>query len=109
MRNPFVIAIIVAVIVVFAFAAVALSGCTAKEPQRIPDPWSENCSAGTYAIFNTSDTSGANASCEAPRACSNESDCAYLEIGKLPPRVGACVAGSCKAYCGSGIIRECYN
>jgi hypothetical protein len=104
MRNPFVIAIIVAAIAVFA-----LSGCAAKEPQRIQDPWSENCSAGTYAIFGTSDTSGANVSCEAPHACSNETDCAYLEIGKLPPRVGACVAGACRAYCGSGIIRECYN
>src|SRR4029453_6667211 len=60
-----------------------LYGCTQK-PEGIRDPWSANCSSGTYSV---------NGSCEQPRSCVSDSDCSYLEVGKLPPRSGICVSG----------------
>ncbi len=74
------------------------------------DYWSERCPAEEYGIYN--DSLGVNEtnffiSCEPLRNCSSNMDCDYLAIGKLPPRSGVCLGGSCKAYCGSGILQEC--
>lgn len=81
-----------------------LSGCISGGPRTIQDPWSRNCTAGSYAVFE-----GEGISCEEPRACSSDSECAYLDVGELPPRAGACSGGRCTAYCGSGILTECAN
>ncbi len=66
------------------------------------DPWSANCTAGTYAIFSED-----SYSCEPLKPCTDDSECKYLEIDNLPPRSGECIDGQCKVFCGSGIIREC--
>ena len=88
--------------------AFALFGCagTARsgEPEPIADPWSASCPSGTLAVY-----SAHNATCEAPHPCISNADCGYLEIDKLPPRVGYCDSGMCKAACGSGISRPCIN
>jgi hypothetical protein len=76
--------------------------CGDVEPVR--DPWSETCSQGTYAIYSDGDVV-----CESPRSCEVDADCDYLRIDKLPPRYGTCVEGTCRAFCGSGIVRECFN
>ncbi|MFN7991530.1 MAG: hypothetical protein U0R44_05210 [Candidatus Micrarchaeia archaeon] len=85
--------------------AILLAGCSAqKGAETFKDPWSGNCSSGEYAVFS------ANGSvCEPPRACLSDLDCKYLEVDKLPPRVGSCSGGRCTAFCGSGMIRECLN
>ncbi len=89
--------------------ALALSGCASQVAQlpsanATADPWSAACARGTYAVY-----SGDNFTCVAPRSCASSKDCGYLEIDKLPPRVGYCEQGRCMAACGSGISRPCVN
>ena len=69
------------------------------------DYWSAECPEGLYATY--AENSSTVLGCEPLRGCAANSDCGYLTIGKLPPRNGACVNGTCKAYCGSGILKEC--
>ncbi len=89
--------------------ALALSGCSSQVAQlpsanATADPWSAACARGTYAVYY-----GDNFTCVPPRPCSTSADCSYLEISKLPPRVGFCEQGRCMAACGSGISRPCVN
>jgi hypothetical protein len=69
------------------------------------DYWSAECPESRYAIY--AENGSTMLGCEPLKDCSANSDCEYLMINKLPPRNGACVNGTCKAYCGSGILREC--
>lgn len=74
------------------------------------DTWSLNCTEGEYGIYNDSlgvDAPGFFLRCESLANCTADTDCDYLTIGKLPPRSGVCASGKCKAFCGSGILREC--
>jgi hypothetical protein len=79
------------------------SGCASY----MRDYWSSDCPEGQYATYVEANGTMRMLGCEPPRSCSANSDCKYLTIGSLPPRNGACSSGTCKAYCGSGILREC--
>jgi hypothetical protein len=68
--------------------------------------YSKQCDAKQYAVYGTANASGTFL-CEESIACRTDADCEYLEIDKLPPRIGSCVNGSCTATCGSGVIRQC--
>ena len=75
--------------------------CSQSEPEQLDamaDPYSETCPAGQYGVGD---------GCEPLRACETDADCEYLLKETLPPRTGSCEAGTCKAYCGSGIVRVC--
>lgn len=91
-----------------ALSIIILAGCvstgTQNQTSKVQDPYSVNCSSGTFAVFN-----GSKVICEPPRLCENDSDCAYLDVDGLPPRQGQCIFGTCKAACGSGLMRVCVN
>jgi hypothetical protein len=81
------------------------------QPVSGPQPefmniFSKDCPEGQFAVFENANATG-TPRCEPPRDCAQTSDCAYLEIDQLPPRVGYCENGTCAAACGSGIIRPC--
>jgi hypothetical protein len=91
-----------------AAALLLCSGCvTVPSPgsvQKGQDPYSVNCSSGTFAVFN-----GSGAACEVPGICDYDSDCSYLDVNGTPRRVGHCFLGTCKAACGTGALHECVN
>ncbi len=91
-----------------ALSILLLAGCVSTEPQnqtsKVQDPYSINCSTGTFAVFN-----GSRVTCEPPRLCETDEDCSYLDVEGLPPRLGQCIFGTCKAACGSGLMRVCVN
>jgi hypothetical protein len=81
------------------------SGCASKEEKTTykRDTWSLNCPEGAYSVVSDED----GYVCSPLRSCVDDDDCVYLQLDKVPPRVGKCVENKCKAYCGSGDPWEC--
>jgi hypothetical protein len=91
---------------ILLLAALLFSGCASQaspgQPSPLQDPYSLNCSSGTFAVYNNT-----SVSCEPTRICEADSDCGYLNISGPPPRYGKCVFGTCKVSCGLGPMRDC--
>jgi hypothetical protein len=94
-------------VLIYALWALLFLGLiTVVMMERQPPPqniFSQQCSGGQYLVFGAEQVL-----CEEPRACTTDADCSYLLIDKLPTRVGSCVRGTCRAQCGSGMLRDCY-
>jgi|WetSurMetagenome_2_1015567.scaffolds.fasta_scaffold07499_6 hypothetical protein len=89
----------------FAAFLLAFSGCAAEKQKTSfkRDKWSETCPDGSYSVLDDDE----GYVCAPLRTCIEDADCKYLELNKVPPRVGKCVERKCKAYCGSGTEWEC--
>jgi len=88
----------------FAAFLLAFSGCVSDKKTTFKrDTWSENCPNATYSVAE--DMEGYV--CTPLKTCAGDADCKYLDLNKVPPRVGKCVNQKCKAYCGSGTEWEC--
>jgi hypothetical protein len=89
----------------FAAFLLAFSGCAAEKQKTSfkRDTWSETCPEGSYSVMDDDE----GYVCAPLRTCIEDADCKYLELNKMPPRVGRCVDKKCKAYCGSGTEWEC--
>jgi hypothetical protein len=89
----------VSVIIFWAviFAALLTTVYYENKPATL-NAFSQNCPADQFQI---------NGNCQASASCVTDADCSYLLIESLPTRVGKCEAGTCVAYCGSGISRPC--